>query len=230
MKSDFCKSDPNHRARWFEMRFKSFSYRCIFSPNALFVQIGYQSVSCVTWWILGALMECLDAQEGCSMATDSDKCPVAHLKSYTPPLIIKCPKDGMFLILTALCGAQTSCYTVKPAMTVAQNIVMLIGLFRRVCRVRWTSAPPPQLSSPSVWIVRWCIYIFQIIVLPHCKAAHQRTYWCLRCYHSNPCREVSTVWCLNVTNPIWSLANESVDSVKNQIWETKQTACSLNKA
>ncbi len=44
MKSNFCKSDPNQVARWFEMRFKSIVYRCVFSPDALLVQIGYQSV------------------------------------------------------------------------------------------------------------------------------------------------------------------------------------------
>lgn len=40
MKSIFCKSDPNHTLRWFEMRFRS--------DFSLVAQIGFQSVFCVT--------------------------------------------------------------------------------------------------------------------------------------------------------------------------------------
>ncbi len=45
MKSDFCKPDPNHMARWFEIQFPSRLYRCVLSVGALVLHATHHQLS-----------------------------------------------------------------------------------------------------------------------------------------------------------------------------------------
>ncbi len=132
MKSDSCKSNPNHVVRWFEMQFKYDLHRCVFSPDALLAQIGYQSVFCVTSWILGAWMEGLNWKEGFCMATEPDKCPAVHYKICTPPLIWNAPSSHCFLYLAKPLAAKWS-----PSCTEHCNVYV------------HQSVPSPSLSGAA---------------------------------------------------------------------------------
>ncbi len=65
--------------------------------------------------------------------------------------IIRCFRDVMLPTIT-----QRKPLAAQWSQDCSRNIVMFIGLLRRVCLVRRGSAL--QLESESVWIVRWCIF------------------------------------------------------------------------
>ncbi len=135
----------------------------------------------------------------------------------------------MLPAVTALCMAQTSCCTVKPAMTATQNIGMMMFISPRwVCLV-WRSLAP-WLDSTSVWIARWFVNSFPFFILSCCKAAQQRTYRRLCGYRSNPHRWVGTEWwCSDTTDPITCKWQCGQSVLKIRFEKQNRFACSLNK-
>ncbi len=207
-------------ARWFEMRFTFVLYRCVFSLDALLCQIGFQSVSCVTSWILGTLM-------AVSWRTRWGAWQPQSLKNVLWG-IWKVARHGHHQMSQERHAPSSHCFVYGANLSLHSEA-------RHDCSTEHRNvhrSVPLSLSSVAefsiatwqrIWIARWCIYIFPVVVLQRCKAGHHHTYWRWRRYHSNPCREVGTEWlCLDTTNPIWSLAvTVRTVCVKNQIWETK---------
>ncbi len=155
-------------------------------------------------------------------AADPDKCPAAHSEICTPPLIIKCLQNDTIPSVSALWTVPN--VSLHSEGSHPQNIVtlMFIGLFRSwVCLVQRSSAP--LLGGTSVWTARWCIHIFPVVVVPHGKAAHQRT----------TDTDVDTT-VTYADRSVMSGHNKSYlitfkwqcgQSVKNQFWGSDQICC-----